>query len=565
MIITDPNQGSIKVPQKLKNPLFILTIITSTLAIILAAVQITRGVNYFDVFTYLNVALQYSGVVTGSTNLVSGPPLMPFLTSLVFRLGFVSSSVIIILNAIIFIFGVVGLYLLLNERFNEIQSFTACLIYISLPLIFSWAASGSIDVPAISFSIWTMYFMVRGVEKNSKYLYLVIPMLVVAILTRYTTALLIIPLLFYFIIGTDFLQNAGKPLKRIILALGIITPFIIYAYLKITYFAYLILLVIDPLLFGKSFGVGDAAYNPDNLYYLNNMLNYIAVGPIKGNYYEILSPSLGSASILAFVITALVIAGLGIYIYTLLERKLENENIISKSGIAQVIILGVLVVTGIYSFFTAPYLITDIIVFLICLLIYNLLRDVGGKNLKMDLLFMLWFFTFFIMHSITPVKVDRYLITVAPALAYFIFLGLSVIIERYNSKINGESLRSWGLYAAVGLVFLTSTTVTFAGHTPNTCLIKYVEPTTQWLEEYDPQYQDKIIFSDYSPAVSWSMKKMVTTTVLSDYNNTDEFSSMLINSNAEYYIDVFSDPKPTLNGYRVINKTDLIAIYQMVH
>lgn len=565
MIITDSNPGSIKVPQKLKNPLCILTIITTTLTIILAAVQITRGVNYFDVFTYLNVALQYSGVVTGSTNMVSGPPLMPFLTSLVFRLGFVSSSVIIILNAIIFIFGVVGLYLLLNERFNEIQSFTACLIYISLPLIFSWAASGSIDVPAISFSIWTMYFMVRGIEKNSKYLYLVIPMLMVAILTRYTTALLIIPLLFYFIIGTNFLQNAGKPLKRIILVLCIIAPFIIYAYLKITYFAYLILLVIDPLLFGKSFGVGDAAYNPDNLYYLNHMLNYIAVGPIKGNYYEILSPSLGSASILAFVITALVIAGLGIYIYTLLERKLEKTNIISKSGIAQVIILGVLVISGIYSFFTAPYLITDIIVFLICLLIYNLLRDVGGKNLKMDLLFMLWFFTFFIMHSITPVKVDRYLITVAPALAYFIFLGLSVIIERYKSKISGKSLRSWGLYVAVGLVFLTSTTVTFAGHTPNTCLIKYVEPTTQWLEEYDSQYQDKIIFSDYSPAVSWSMKKMVTTTVLSDYNNTDEFSSMLINSNAEYYIDVFSDPKPTLNGYRVINKTDLITIYQMVH
>ena len=565
MIITDSNQGSIKLPQKLKNPLCILTLITTALAIILAAVQITRGVNYFDVFTYLNVALQYSGVVTGSTNLVSGPPLMPFLTSLVFRLGFVSSSVIIILNAIIFIFGVVGLYLLFNERFNEIQSFTACLIYISLPLIFSWAASGSIDVPAISFSIWTMYFMVRGVEKNSKYLYLVIPMLLVAILTRYTTALLIIPLLFYFIIGTDFLQNAGKPLKQIILALSLIAPFIIYAYLKISYFAYLILLVIDPLLFGKSFGVGDAAYNPDNLYYLNHMLNYIAVGPIKGNYYEILSPSLGSASILAFVITALVIIGLGIYIYTLLERKLEKTNIISKSGIVQVIILGVLVVTGIYSFFTAPYLITDIIILLICLLIYNLLRDVGGKNLKMDLLFMLWFFTFFIMHSITPVKVDRYLITVAPALAYFIFLGLSVIIERYKSKINEESLRSWGLYVAVGLVFLTSTTVTFAGHTPNTCLIKYVEPTTQWLEEYDPQYQDKIIFTDYSPAVSWSMKKMVTTTVLSDYNNTDEFSSMLINSNAEYYIDVFSDPKPTLNGYRVINKTDLIAIYQMVH
>jgi len=565
MVITDSNQGSIRLPEKVKDPLCILIIITTIVAIFLSAVQIMIGVNYFDVFTYLNVALHYSGVVAGSTNMTAVPPLMPFLTSLIFRAGFVSSSVIIILNAIIFIFGVIGLYLLLNERFNKIQSFTACLIYISLPLVFSWAASGSIDVPAISFSIWTIYFMVRGVEKDSKYLYLVIPMLAVAILTRYTTALLIIPLFFYFIVGTHFLQNVKKHLKQIIIPLGILTPVLIYAYLKISYFSCLVFLIINPLLFGKSFGVGDAAYNPDNLYYLHNLLNYIAVGPVKGSYYQILSPSQGSTSVLAYIIAIFVLCGLGIYIYTILKKKLKAMDGVSKWCIVQVILLGILVFTGVLSFSGAPYLVTDIIVLSICLLIYKLLHDVEGENLKIDLLFLLWFFTFFIMHSVTPVKVDRYLITVAPALAYFIFLGLSILIERYKSRIKRDSLKSWGLYLIVGLVFLSSTAVTFAGHTPNTCLIKYVEPTAQWLDDYDPQYQDKIIFSDYSPAVSWSMRKMVITGVLRDYNNVDEFSSMLIDSDAEYYIDVLSETKPSLQGYRVINKTDLITIYQRIH
>jgi 4-amino-4-deoxy-L-arabinose transferase-like glycosyltransferase len=565
MIIPDSNQSSIKVPGKLKNPLFILTIITTAFAIILSAVQITRGVNYFDVFTYLNVALQYSGASSGGTSVNSIPPLMPFLTSLIFRTGFISSSVIIILDAIIFIFGVIGLYLLLKQRFNEIQSFTGCLIYISLPLVFSWAASGSIDVPAISFSIWTMYFMVKGIEQDSKYLSLVIPMLVVAIFTRYTTAILIIPLIFYFIVGTSFLQNVKKHLKQIIIPLIIIIPLLIYAYLKISYLASLILLVTDPLIFGKSFGVGDAAYNPDNLYYLHNLLNYIAVGPINGSYYQILSPSQGSVSFLAIITTILVLCGLGIHTYTILRKKIEVMDGVDKWMILQVTFLGILIVAGFFSFFRAPYLLTDIIVLLICLLIYNLLRDVDGKNLRMDLLFLLWFFTFFIMHSVTTIKVDRYIITIAPALAYFIFLGLSVLIEKYKYKIKRDSLKSWGLYLIIGMIFLTSTAVTFAGHTPNTCLIKYIEPTAQWLEDYDPQYQDKIIFSDYSPAVSWSMKKTVFTGVLRDYTDTDEFSSMLINSGAEYYIDVLSDTKPTLTGFRVIKETDLITVYQRIH
>ncbi len=138
------------------------------------------GVNYFDVFTDLNVALNYAGVVNSDAHLLHRPPFLPFLTSLVFRAGFISSNVIIILDAVLFVFGVIGLYLLFKQRFNEIQSFAGCLIFISLPLVFSWAASGSTEFPEISFSIWTIYFMVIGLKKDPKYLYLVFPMFCVS-------------------------------------------------------------------------------------------------------------------------------------------------------------------------------------------------------------------------------------------------------------------------------------------------------------------------------------------------------------------------------------------------
>lgn len=136
-------------------------------------------------------------------------PLIPFLTSLVFRAGYVSGNVIIIIDAILFIFGVIGFYLLLKQRFNEIQSLFGSLIYISFPLIISWAASGSIDVPAISFSIWAIYLMVIGVEKDSKYLYLALPLFVLAVLTRYTAALLIFPMILYLFMGNN-MKNLEK-------------------------------------------------------------------------------------------------------------------------------------------------------------------------------------------------------------------------------------------------------------------------------------------------------------------------------------------------------------------
>ena len=81
IIITDSDQGSIKLPVQLKDPLYILTIVTTIIAMALSAVQIMIGVNYFDVFTHLNVALQYSGLVIEGANMGAVPPLIPFLSS----------------------------------------------------------------------------------------------------------------------------------------------------------------------------------------------------------------------------------------------------------------------------------------------------------------------------------------------------------------------------------------------------------------------------------------------------------------------------------------------------
>jgi hypothetical protein len=118
-----------------RNPLFILTIITVGITAYLLEVQIKIGVPYWDVFNYLNNALFFAGMGKGSVLYL--PPVIPFLTSLFFKAGYISINAIFILDSILFIIGVIGLYLLLNQRFNGIQSLTGSLIFISFPVVYS--------------------------------------------------------------------------------------------------------------------------------------------------------------------------------------------------------------------------------------------------------------------------------------------------------------------------------------------------------------------------------------------------------------------------------------------
>ena len=241
-----------------RNPLFILTAITVGITIYLLIVQIKIGVPYWDVFNYLNNALYFMG--TGVGGVLSLPPFLPLLTSIFFRMGLLSVYVIFILTSIIFVIGVIGLYLLLKERFNPMQSFTACIIFISFPVVMSWAATGGIDIPSVSFSIWAIYFTVVGVKKDSRFLYLVLPFVLLAVLTRYTAGLILIPILLYLLMNKNHIKN----LKKIILV-----AFIEFLALTIAFTYFYVNLGTTMLIFNlfisitsSSYtGMGDVAYN----------------------------------------------------------------------------------------------------------------------------------------------------------------------------------------------------------------------------------------------------------------------------------------------------------------
>ena len=546
-----------------KSTFFKLLIIVLIVTIYLIIDQVYVGVPYYDVYVYLNNASIYAGIPVGNLSVIFLSPLMPFLTSLFFRLGFISVHTLFILDGIVFIFGVMGLYLLFRMRFNEIQSTVGCLIFLSFPLIYSWAVSGGIDVPGVSFSIWVVYILIKGIRENNKYLYLVFPMLSIAFLVRYTEVILIFPIFLYLLINKDFIGNFKKIVAGFLAGLLLVIPFLIYFYMKLGTLNSLINLLTSSIL-GSSGAVNDLGFNPDRWYYLTLILNYISIGPITGYYGQILNPSTGYPSILSYITVVILILGLGIYCYQiLLKWKIRGINDSNKKNIYYSLIMIIFLSTiGVFSFFTVSFLVTEFIILLDLFFGYQLFNDINIKNLDIDFLFLSFFAAFFIFHSVILLKVDRYFITMIPALTYFIILALSVIIEKYKYNFKQVKLRTWGLYAIVGLIFISSSMAVHTGHSFIHGSGYTIQGTCNWLEKYDPNYKNENIYSDYDPAFTWGLKKEVIIGVPSLYVSPLAFSNYLIGNNADYYIDSFSKPKLNIPGYHIIKNISTVTVYQ---
>lgn len=542
----------------IKHPLFILTAITIIITIYLLNRQAYIGVSYYDVYVYLNNAVIFAGGPAGNLSVIYLSPLMPFLTSLIFRLGYVSENVIFILDGLIFIFGVIGFYLLLRTRFNQIQSFAASLVFLSFPLIFAWAVSGGIDVPGIMFSIWTIYLLILGVEKNSKYLYLVIPLFALAVLARYTSIILIFPMVLYILISNNPLDKLKKISVGLLAGLSIMIPFLMYIYAKLGNLDSIINIFTSTLL-GASGAVNDLGYNPDKLYYLNNILSYISINPLQGFYNYMLNPHMGNPSIITYIIIPITIIGLLISFSHYAREKLTNTNYSIKSLILPSILI-ILTVFGVVSFFTSSYMITEIFAISIIYVTYKILNT-DNNNIKIDLLFISWFAAFFIFHSIIPLKEDRYFITMLPALAYFIILGTSNFIKEFKFKIrNNPKTTSVGLYSIIGLLFLSSTMILYVAH-PTPDFQGYdMQPACNWLMQNDPQYQNQEIYSNYDPAATWYLKKEVKFAVPALYTSSKAFSTYLTCGNADYYIDSYSS-NPTIPHYHIVYQYRTVTIY----
>lgn len=627
----------------------------------------------WDTFDFLADAMYLAGQGFGYADFIR-PPLIPFLTSLFFRTGFTSEATIFIIDGGLFVFGVLGLYLFLKQRFDNLQSFLGALIFVSFPVILLWVGTGYTDVAGTAISIWSLYLTVLAVDKNPRFFYLSFPIAALAFLTRFPAAIIIFPMFLYILINREQI----KSFKHI--ALGITAAFLILAPI----FLFFNKILGNPILpfvnfYGSTIGSGTMnvfAFNSDPYYYISNAL-----------YGFINMPLLNSNSLLdmvafLFVLSLFICAFIGIFLYfnkivkskklglydtgnsvksknttyemskRVMDRDYEHVMVngnnyalneknnhvtgdlstdktyqltneyqssdqeipilkqpmnlgvggVSGTGVEKAdgdlivttgtdlsyypsfipkflrnslkstyikfSIIMLLLIIFLTTFNRVNYIFSDILFLLLSFAVYNVLKSENLKYLDLDFLFLSWIISFLIFNSVFQVKVYRYFIPMASALAYFIILGWSEFSDKINLKFKKLQLTSiLSVVFVVAILFSSFSFVFGLGHDPLSHGQNFqIHPEKQhqkfvitskpgsgdlyfetndvnelinvagWLKEHDPGYKNKVIYSDYFwPQLSWFLQTYVRG--LSDQDKKD-VNAELTKAGADYYINI---------------------------
>lgn len=504
----------------------------------------------WDTYAFMANALYFAGQGIGYVEL-NRPPFLSAVTAVFYKLGYVYDWTIFFVDGGILVFGAVGLYLFLKLRFNSILSFLGALLFVTFPTIINWVGVGYSDVASVSFSIWTLYFTVLAVKKNSKFYYLAIPFLIMTFLTRFPAVFIVFPMMFYiFAEEKNFLKNFKDMVIGFIGSVLVFIPFLAVNFWKYG----------DPFapytstfsVSGGSTASESIAYVPSPYYYIEHMGSYVS------------SKSAVFGTWIYHLIIIIIVTGFLIYVYDAIKTKRLKNKLKAKTKFLRfgnvnlwLTILFTLSLVGfIFTFNKVNYMVSEVIFFSLTIVTYYLLKDV--KDIDIDLLFLVWFMVFFIFHSVYAVKVDRYFITMAPAVAYFIVLGLSKITGKLSFKIKKINLTSWIL--SVILIFMVISSTNGYMHT------MYQEPdyivtnatsASNWFKTYDPNYKDKTIYSDIWPTMSWELSTNVQP--MPTFNNSSAFEHQLEKYGIDYY---FAVHKMNMKAYDVVGREGTVAIYQ---
>ena len=535
-----------------------------------------------DVAIYLLSGLKYAGLdiynVAYAEDLFY-TPVISFLTSLIFRIGYVDKNAIILVTGFLAFMGYIGLYYLLKRRFDSLLSLTGVIIYGSLLLVIFNTAKGMVDIPAISISIWSLLFAMKAIDENPKYFFISLPLLVIAFFTRYTSGFILPLILVYYFMKRDIIREFdclisnrkaswqkfkgyihSKELKYIILSslISLILGIIISKTLILDYGGALSFL-------GQSVNTFNGHAFTSNIDYVINKSYYF------NRFTDMMFGSRDISPILACL--AHGICALGLIIKAFKNRaiiksykrpfkiKHLNKLLIASS----IILIGV----SLFSFkVIANHMISNICVLISLTFIYSILAksEIDNEILSIDFLFLAYFLINFIFASIYPIKVERYALPFVPPFIYFIILGLEGIVEdMHYDKLSMLKLDKTVPIVLI-LIFMFSTATFIAPieyERSNDVIFSLnyygfkgdLTDACDFIISNDSDYHNKSFasFNHHSRIIRWYLNTNVTAISEHDHNFTD------FNNDTTYLI--LSEDKNLKNYHKIKNFGDFYIYY----
>lgn len=552
--------------------LLILTVFSILITYTLINFNQALGIYCSDVFIYLSNSLVFAGYESSILYLYLSPVIC-ILTAILFKLGFLSEASLYLVTGIFCILANIGIYVLLKNKFSSLLSLCGTFLFGSFSLTLLWWANGTLDVPAVALSIWTVIFILLAVDNDSKYYMIAIPLFVLAVFTRYTALFLLPLILLYYLSKHDFFTNLdllivdrqefSRKLKSYIKSeefRNILKSFAI-AFMLVVLFSATILAYGSNLSFltqsstfasGSKGEVIDNAYTTDTFFYLHDFPNFLYSDYVS---FDNVIPVLNGSNPMSFFLIGLFAAGILLSGYKLINAERKGE---SKYKYLVWILFVVLLVISILSF-KINSLITITLILIDLVILFSYFRKIGidREIYSTDIFMLAWLLVYFIFFTFLNIKVNRYIITVFPAFIYFVIYALNEILD-LSGKFEFFEFKKQNLLKIIPIlliVFCIFSAFTF------TSTVHYNEDFNKnkiiadYLTEYDSDYMSKDVAVFKQRPYNWFLR-MYTIPV------TDDQLDYLESSNITYYI---SDGNFNLSNYTMIYQKEGLYLYERIN
>ena len=546
--------------------IFIFALVLTGVIVYLNSTHAILGHSYRDVYFYLIEALRMSGVNIGGYAYVNYlPPFIPFLTSLLFRLGFVSETSIFITTGFFFFIGILGIFKLLRLRFNNFYAFFGSFLYATLLINIKWVGNGTLDIPFVALMIWALYFFIQGMEKNQKYFYLAFPFGVLSFFTKYTGAIIFGVMILYFMSRTRIAFNIKKYFKNIFggVIAGIIT--------SIPFFAYFFLNNIPLGFINQAQEVSsESSISSTHAGQLvgNDLFFYF-----KGLIYDISA----NDYVIGVCVLAIFIIGVILTIYMFggtfknsYFKIKDTTSLIYKYPVpAKVFFVFIIIsfIMVILSFFTASlfsFIYSELLLFSgMFILAYSMTKVIinydGVDNvwlstypyLAINIAMAGLFLSYLIFFSAHLTKADRYFTSMAPG---FVFL-VTLVVEILLNRIKGIKIKKFNLKYIIPIfimILMLFATVDYLDGYSDEGLVINERDAASWMVD-----KDGSIYSDRGPIYAWYLQKEVK--YPTNYRDSYLLNQELVNNSVDYYIGM---DKVNLTNYVQIKEFGHVTVYQ---
>lgn len=558
-----------------KNDFFYLSILTIfSILITYALINFNQvlGIYCSDVFIYLSNSLVFAGYQSSVLYLYLSPVIC-ILTAILFKLGFLSEASLYLITGIFCIFANMGIYMLLKNKFSSLLSLCGAFLFGSFSLTLLWWANGTLDVPAVALSIWTIIFTILAVDKDSKYYMLSIPFFVLAVFTRYTALFLLPLILLYYLSKHDFFTNLdlliinrqefsiklksyikSEEFRNILKSCAI--AFVLLMIFSATILAYgsnlSFLTQSSTFASGSKGEVIDNAYTTDTFFYLHDFPNFLFSDYVS---FDNVIPVLNGSSPMSFFLIGLFAIGIFLFGYKLINVKGKGKS--KHNYLVGILFIALLVISILCFKINSIITITIILIDLVMLFAFFKKIGIGREIYSMDVLMLAWLLVYFIFFTFLNIKVNRYIITAFPAFIYFVIYALSEILDLSNKfeLFEFKKQNILKIIPIILIVFCIFSAFTF------TSTVHYNEDFNKnkviadYLTEYDSDYMSKDVAVSNQRSYNWFLKKYTIPL-------TDDQLDYLESSNITYYI---SDDNFNLSNYTMIYQKEGLYLYERIN